>query len=277
MLTLIFSQIQRNGYQACVESFNTQLAQQHQELGLDEPGFKLRYQNYVIRVVPPTDVFAALVVSFASATASPLIDGVNIVAPEHDPVALRDYWLHMQMYQFCRKRFPGVRYAMHAGELRLGITSPENLRWHIRSAIEVAGANRIGHGVDLAYEQDPYGLLSLMKQRQVAVEINLSSNDFILGVAGGDHPLLLYHRAGVPIVISTDDAGVLRTNLTEQYVRLARDYPEFSYPDIKKLVYNSIQYSFLEDEDSKKQLFQELDARFGQFEEKVLREVGDSR
>jgi adenosine deaminase len=32
---------------------------------------------------------------------------------------------------------------------------PEDLTSHINDAIYVAGANRIGHGVDMAYEKKP--------------------------------------------------------------------------------------------------------------------------
>ena len=45
------------------------------------------------------------------------------------------------------------------------------------------------------------GLLAEMRTRQVAVEINLTSNEFILGVKGQAHPILLYRHAGVPFVM----------------------------------------------------------------------------
>jgi hypothetical protein len=40
------------------------------------------------------------------------------------------------------------------------------------------------------------------------VEINLTSNDQILGVHGAMHPFPAYRAAGVPTVLSTDDEGV---------------------------------------------------------------------
>jgi adenosine deaminase len=51
------------------------------------------------------------------------------------------------------------------------------------------------------------GLLAEMRTRPVVVEINLSSNNIILGVHGKNHPLATYLAAGVPVVLSTDDAG----------------------------------------------------------------------
>jgi adenosine deaminase/adenosine deaminase CECR1 len=49
----------------------------------------------------------------------------------------------------------------------------------------------------------------------------------------------------VPFVLSTDDAGILRTNLTQQYVIAALRYPELKYEDFRKFALNSIKFSFL--------------------------------
>ena len=47
------------------------------------------------------------------------------------------------------KKYPNLKYSMHAGELSVGIVPPEDLSWHINSALFDAEANRIGHGVDI--------------------------------------------------------------------------------------------------------------------------------
>ena len=76
----------------------------------------------------------------------------------------------------------------------------------------------------------------------------------------------MYKDFGVPIVISTDDAGILRTNMTEQYVLLAKRYKDVSYTDIKQFVYNSIHYSFVKEDAVKNKLLKDLDTRFKTFE-----------
>jgi adenosine deaminase/adenosine deaminase CECR1 len=139
---------------------------------------------------------------------------------------------------------------MHAGELTLGLVQPEDLTSHINDAVYTAGANRIGHGVDMAYESKSYELLRYMAKNKVAIEINLVSNEFILKVKENRHPISLYRAFGVPL-ISTDDAGILRTNMIEQYVLLASRYKDVSYADIKQYVYNSINYSFIQNENIK--------------------------
>ncbi len=241
-------------------------------LGIDDKQFMLRYQNFVLRVLPPIDVFKSLLAAFASAARSKWIVGVNIVAPEHHPVSMRDYGLHMEMFSFCAALYPTVRYALHAGELTLGMVPPEELSWHVEAAVEVAGAHRIGHGVDIMYEANRRRVLQTMKEKKIAVEINLTSNEFILGVKSYAHPIILYKNARVPIVISSDDAGGFRSDLTQQYVLLAHRYAEFSYHDIKKIIFNGIEYSFL-DNDSKQNLSRQLLLDFEQFEKNCLAEI----
>lgn len=247
--------------------FNTNfVGKMHTALKIDDKQFTMRYQNFVLRFMEPVDLFKNLVVAFISADSSMLMAGVNIVAPEDGETSMKDYELHMLLFKYCHSRFPKVKYTLHAGELTLGLVRPEELTWHINAAVYTAGANRIGHGVDIAYEEKSYDLMRYMAKNNIPVEINLVSNEFILKVKENRHPILLYKEFGVPIIISTDDAGILRTNMTEQYVLLAKRYPVISYTDIKQFVYNSINYSFIQDVSVKKQLIKDLDARFKTFE-----------
>ena len=247
--------------------FNTNfVAKMHKELKIDDKQFTMRYQNFVLRFMEPVDLFKNLVVAFISADSSPLMAGVNIVSPEDAETSMKDYWLHMVMFKYCHSRFPKVKYTMHAGELTLGLVQPEELTWHINAAVYIAGANRIGHGVDMAYEENSYELMRYMAKNNIPIEINLASNEFILKVKENRHPITLYKEFGVPIVISTDDAGILRTNMTEQYVLLAKRYKTISYTDIKQFVYNSLNYSFIQDSSVKKQLLKDLDTKFKTFE-----------
>ncbi len=267
ILDTIWNQLAQKNIGIYAEKFNTQFVKKlHQKLAIDDAHFTMRYQNFVLRFMEPVTLFKNLILAFISADQSDLIVGVNLVSPEDGETSLNDYWLHMLMFQYCHSRFPNVKYSLHAGELCLGLVQPEQLTWHIRSAVYLAKANRIGHGVDIAYEDSSYQLLTYMAANKIPVEINLASNEFILNVKDSRHPITLYQEFGVPIVISTDDPGILRTNLTEQYVLLAKRYKSFSYTDIKAIVYNSITYSFIKDSGIKKKIMKDLDERFLQFE-----------
>ncbi len=234
---------------------------------IDSADFDLRVQTYVSRNSTPGKTFAGLYAAFAASERNPKIVGINIVGPEHGLIALRDYQLHMHMFGYLKTLFPKARLAMHAGELNLGLVAPEYLQSHIRDALEIAGAERIGHGVDIAYEKDAVQLLAALKQRKAAIEINLTSNSFILGVKEANHPVTLYLRHGIPVVISSDDMGVSRNNLSNEYILFASRYQP-NYDQLKSIVYNSIRYSFMSDADKQKHL-RLLDQKFLQFEAKV--------
>jgi len=113
--------------------------------------------------------------------------------------------------------------------------------------VEVAGASRIGHGVDITYESDAPQLLARMARERIAVEINLTSNDVILGVKGNEHPLRLYLAAGVPVALSSDDPGVSRVDLTRDYERAVTEHG-LTYTELRQVSRNSLTYSFLEGE-----------------------------
>ncbi|CAF0990851.1 unnamed protein product [Adineta steineri] len=232
--------------------------------GINDVNFTLRFQSYVTRSNTPSRVFASLFSAFSAAVRSDLIVGVNIVGAENGIVSMRDYTLHMKMFRFLKRHFPNVKLAMHAGELVLGLVPPEGLQFHIREAIEIAGATRIGHGIDIFYERNSYELLYKMKKLNIAVEAVMSSNEFILGIKNEAHPMLVYKAHGVPLVIATDDAGVSRSTLTNEYLMFCDRYRP-SYAELKTLVYNSIHYSFLGSNDKQQQL-KRLDDRFRDFE-----------
>ncbi len=206
--------------------------------------FKLRYLYQVLREQAPVAVFAQLLTGFELAARDPRVVGVNLVQAEDGPIAMRDYTVQMQMLRFLHHLYPKVGISLHAGELVPGLVPAQGLRFHIRQAVEIAHADRIGHGVDIPYEDKAAQLLKQMAKRHILVEINLSSNAAVLNIKGNAHPLLLYRRYHVPVALSTDDEGVLRTSLSEQYQIAVLNY-QFSYLTLKKLARNSIQYSFL--------------------------------
>ncbi|MGI4721250.1 MAG: adenosine deaminase [Janthinobacterium lividum] len=237
--------------------------------GIDDERFTMRYQTYVLRLLNPSQVFSSMVSGFKAAKMSDKIVGVNIVGQESTMVSMRDYTLHMKMFRFLKSRYPDVKVAMHAGELALGDVPPEGLKFHIDQALVVAGADRIGHGIDLAHESNAPAILARMRKDDIPVEINLTSNGFISGIEGANHPVTIYRKYGVPYVISTDDAGVTRHTLSNEYVLFASRYKP-DYAEMKKTSYNSIRYAFLSSAE-KARLTRQLDERFARFEADVAK------
>jgi adenosine deaminase len=224
----------------------------------------IRYDAYIIRFLSREQVFAQIALAAALVKADPRIVTLNLVVPEDDPVALRDYKDHMRMVGFFTNKGRDIKVTLHAGELAPGLVPPEDLRNHIRLALDEAGAKRIGHGTDIAYEDNADALLQQMARDKILVEINLTSNDMILGVKGNDHPFPLYRRYGVPVALSSDDEGVMRIDLTHEYQRAAATY-NLNYSDLKALARNALEYSFMKPEEKAKML-QRLESSFQKFE-----------
>ena len=202
-----------------------------------------RYIYEVFRSTPKELVFAQALFGFELASADPRVVAINLVGEEDEHTSMTDYADHMRIVGSW-SLYPNVRVSLHAGELAPGLVPPEGLCCHVRLAVDVAKADRIGHGVDVMYEDRPYELLKDMAAKRVMVEINLTSNDVILGIEGKHHPFSLYRRFGVPVALSTDDEGISRIDLTHEYVRAVESY-DLSYADLKHIVRNSLEYSFL--------------------------------
>ncbi len=205
---------------------------------------EIRYLYQILRGFPKEQVFAQTLVGFEVASEDPESVGINYVMPEDGTTSMADYALHMKIVGFLHGLYPKVRISLHAGEIAPGLVPPEGLCCHIRLAVEEGDAERIGHGVDVMHEDRPYDLLKEMAAKHVMVEINLTSNDVILGVSGKDHPLPLYRKFHVPVALSTDDEGVSRINLTHEYVRAAQTYA-LSYVDLKSMARTGLEHAFL--------------------------------
>ncbi len=212
------------------------------------PGGKnitMRYIYEAGRNYPKMDVYTDLVQAFETANQSPLVVGINLVGEEDAYYSRTDYPLHMEMIAYLHSVYPGVPIALHAGEQTIGLVPPEALKFHVSDAVNTGKASRIGHGVDIMFEEGAHATLAEMRRLDIPIEILLTSNEEILHVSGPYHPVSVYLAYQVPVIIGTDDPGVERTDLTEQYVELALQHPGVSYEQIRAINTNSIRYAFL--------------------------------
>jgi len=210
---------------------------------------KIRFLYQILRGFPPQQVFAQTLLGFETIQAEldsghPRVVGINFVMPEDGYLSMSEYHRQMLMLDYLHSVYPRVHITLHAGEIAPGLVTPEGLRFHIREAVELGHAERIGHGVDVMYESHAQDLLKEMAARHIMTEINLTSNDVILGVAKQWHPLPSYRAAGVPVALSTDDEGVSRIDITHEYTRAALDF-HLGYLDLKRMARTSLEHSFL--------------------------------
>lgn len=204
----------------------------------------VQFLYYHLREQPIYNLFAQALNGFEAASRSKNIVGVNLVQPEDGLISLRDYDKQMEIFAWLHQQYPDVHIALHAGELAPGAVLPAQNEFHIHDAIFKGKAERIGHGVTIASEDNLEKTINYMANTPIPVEINLTSNQKILNVAGKEHPLRFYLNHQVPVVLSTDDEGILRTNLTQQYQKAVEEHG-LDYATLKQINRNALTYSFM--------------------------------
>jgi hypothetical protein len=213
-----------------------------------DPGcaLTLRYQNQVLRAMPQADVFAQMLAGFELASVDPRVVAINPVESQDDETAMRDFEPQQRMFGYLHSVYPKVHIAMHAGELVPGLVPPEEMEdpSHIRDSIEIGHAERIGHGLDVLYERDPRGLLAEMARKHILVEDPLYSHELVKPGRVGSDVILIYLNAGVPVSLATDDEGVIRSDLTQSFVRAVQGYG-IGYATLKTLVRDSLEHAFV--------------------------------
>lgn len=128
----------------------------------------------------------------------------------------------------------GLYIHVHAGE----VGEPPAI-WE---ALEVLGANRIGHGIQAARDSQ---LMEYLRQHAIALDICLSSNRQTgAWPLISDHPFQLLYRRGVPVTLNTDDPGLFQTRLGEEYWKAARAF-QLSRQDLARIALQAIHSSFL--------------------------------
>jgi adenosine deaminase len=208
-------------------------------------GVTIRYIFQVSRGSAPAQVYAQMVTGMMMADQPDAkVMALNLVQPEDSLASMQNFSLQMQMLNFLRPLYPRAHITLHAGELVPGVVPPDGLSFHIRDSVEIGHAERIGHGVDVMHETDPYGLLRKLKEQHVLIEICLTSNDVILGVRGPQHPLKTYLEYGVPVALATDDEGVSRSEISREYLKAAEEQG-LGYAQLKMMARNSLEYAFI--------------------------------
>ncbi len=206
----------------------------------------LRYQHFVLRAFPKAQAFAQMQAGFEIAAADPRVVSINPVQPQEDYIPLKDFELQLRMFGYFHRLYPNIHLSMHAGELFLGVTRPEEMydTAHIRDTIDIGHAERIGHGLDVLSEPDPQGLLAEMARKHILVEDPIYIHELIgPGVVGSD-VLPIYLNAGVPVSLATDDEGGARSDMTQTFRRAVEGY-HIGYPMLKTLVRDSLEHAFV--------------------------------
>ena len=150
-----------------------------------------------------------------------------------------DYARHMGLHTVC-----------HAGE----IGGPDS----VREAIELLGAERVGHGIAVMRDE---ALANSLATRRVVLENCLTSNLCTGALAKQtgnpkaslkDHPLPYFLKLGVPVTLSTDDPGLFHTDLLSEYSHAAE--LGLSNEQLVQLAEQSFLAAFVSPEDKRQML-----------------------
>ena len=130
----------------------------------------------------------------------------------------------------------GLKITVHAGEW----AGAEN----VREAIEVLGADRIGHGVRVMEDGD---VVALAKEYGTVFEVCVTSNHQS-GVITSlrKHPLPKMIDAGLITTINTDDPSISRISLSEEF-QMAHERLGISMEGLKAQTMNAINAAFVSD------------------------------
>lgn len=131
----------------------------------------------------------------------------------------------------------GYRVTIHAGETGIGK--------NVLEAVELLGAERIGHGVFIKECAEAY---KIVKERQIVLEMCPTSNVQTKAVHHySEHPIYKFHKDGIKVTINTDNRTVSNTTMAKEIHLVNKEF-NLSEEDYRQIYVNSLEASFADQE-----------------------------
>lgn len=128
----------------------------------------------------------------------------------------------------------GLGVTIHSGE--------DTTAAHVKKSIEVYGADRIGHGIQIAKDSE---IIKFVKERDVCLEVCPTSNWLTNCVKTLDlHPLKFLFGSGVSVTLNSDDPHIMNINLIREY-EIAGSILEMSTEDLVQMNKVALKKSFI--------------------------------
>jgi adenosine deaminase len=138
---------------------------------------------------------------------------------------------------FARAAAAGLGITVHSGES----PHPKAARW-VMDAVEVLGARRIGHGLQIVHDEE---VMKTLRDRQTVLELCPTSNMLTNAVPDlKEHPLKRLFDFGIKTTINTDDPGIFNTNLNREY-RICRDMLGMTISELETCAHIAAESSFI--------------------------------
>ncbi|MGX6445653.1 adenosine deaminase [Neobacillus sp. K501] len=130
----------------------------------------------------------------------------------------------------------GYRVTIHAGETGIGK--------NVLEAVELLGAERIGHGVFIRDCEEAY---DIVKENGIVLEMCPTSNVQTKAVNQlSDHPINAFHQDGIKVTVNTDNRTVSDTTMAKE-CGLVSDEFQMSAEDYKQIYLNSVEATFADE------------------------------
>ena len=153
----------------------------------------------------------------------------------------RDFPLQEFVPPIMKAKEAGLKVTIHSGE-----DSPASF---VKETIELAGPDRIGHGI---HSIEDMSVIELLKERGITLEVNPWSNYLTSAVQKiEEHPLKQLFDLGVKVTINSDDPEVLETNLNNEY-RIAHELLDMSLDEIATCNRYAYEASFIPAQEKKR-------------------------
>lgn len=138
---------------------------------------------------------------------------------------------------FQRAKKNGLHITVHSGE----VPHPDAAKW-VQQSIEILGAERIGHGVQVIND---HSILKSLIDQNVTLEICPYSNYLTQAFETiHAHPVDQLYKMGVPLTINTDDPGIFNSQLTDEYLLLQQNN-DWGLEHFQKIYQNGIKATFI--------------------------------
>lgn len=138
---------------------------------------------------------------------------------------------------FQKAQKAGLHITVHSGETPGDFSA----QW-VKDSVEILGAERIGHGVQIIHNTE---VLKFIKDRKIPLEICPISNYLTQSFKTyPEHPIRELMKAGVLVTVNSDDPGVFYTTLSDDY-QVLHDVHGFTAEDFAHCNRIAYEYSFI--------------------------------
>jgi adenosine deaminase len=148
----------------------------------------------------------------------------------------------LETFEYLRKE--NAHFTIHAGEA-YGLPS-------IWEAIQICGAERLGHGVRIIDDIDFSGdkpklgpLASYVRDRRIPLELCPTSNLQTGAVKTySDHPIGILAKLRFRVTLNTDNRLMSRTSMSNEMIQCVRSFG-WKFADLQRVTVNSLKSSFI--------------------------------